>query len=348
MIVYKFSLELTKNGIQKRIHAKAGEFNSRKLVVTLTESGKIYNLDGLSADVFFDNGNKSAIPPERVNDTFEYVLPSGMLAKEGQWICELKITDENDSVIYSPMFEVVVEKSVGNVNTGDSDEVGVAVRYQEEITEATEEIEDLSDNDSFVVHDQTEKKVKRFPWENFIRKHDEDIHKNKSVIDKLSEENESLVFNGKKIAAESFTEPIVFNNNYDATSKSDSNLKFSDFFSGEKFTYSVYSICSFLLSEDEYGYEEGYNFIGKRVAKIEFGFYDANGDIKWVDIKSFNEVGEFYFYVPLISDVYLLEGYGYRYNCFGTISWIGVTTNKYLEEINNLNHAGFRVTFYND
>lgn len=246
------------------------------------------------------------------------------------------------------MFEVVVEKSVGNVNTGDSDEVGVAVRYQEEITEATEEIEDLSDNDSFVVHDQTEKKVKRFPWENFIRKHDEDIHKNKSVIDKLSEENESLVFNGKKIAAESFTEPIVFNNNYDATSKSDSNLKFSDFFSGEKFTYSVYSICSFLLSEDEYGYEEGYNFIGKRVAKIEFGFYDANGDIKWVDIKSFNEVGEFYFYVPLISDVYLLEGYGYRYNCFGTISWIGVTTNKYLEEINNLNHAGFRVTFYND
>jgi hypothetical protein len=36
MIECRFTLELTKNGVQKTIYAKSGELNSRKVVITLT------------------------------------------------------------------------------------------------------------------------------------------------------------------------------------------------------------------------------------------------------------------------------------------------------------------------
>lgn len=170
MIDYKFSLELTKNGIQKRIHAKAGESNSRRLVITLTESGKVMSLDGLSASVFFENSTKAKNNPERINDVFVFVLPSELTAQEGTRICELKITHDNN-VIFSPMFEVVVEKSLGNVSPDYVVEVGEAVRYQEAITISTDEKLEMTDNDSFVVHDAYEGKIKRYLWKKFWELH---------------------------------------------------------------------------------------------------------------------------------------------------------------------------------
>lgn len=168
MIELKISLELTKNGIQKSVYAKAGEINSRKLIITLTESGKIFELEGLTARVFFENGTYSD-RIKRINNAFEFILPSELLEVEGLRICELKIT-RNDTIIYSPMFEVIVEKSLGN--EGSEVEIGERIQYQEVITDKTpEKTTQMSDGDSFVVHDSTDGAVRRFLWQRFWAQH---------------------------------------------------------------------------------------------------------------------------------------------------------------------------------
>lgn len=160
MIECKFSLELTKNGIQKSIHAKAGENQARKLIITLTESGSVFELSGLNAQVTYDNKNRSEDLPISGN-TVEFVIPSGLTAMAGVRICELKIYRDTQ-VIYSPMFEVVVEESLGR--EASEEPLGNPAQYQEAIADSAVKDTDMQSDDYVVIYDTATGKVMRLPW----------------------------------------------------------------------------------------------------------------------------------------------------------------------------------------
>lgn len=121
MIECRFSLELTKNGIQKSVYAKTGEVNSRMLVVTLTQNGKVYDLEEHTAVVFLETGENFSA--KIVNDTVQAVIPDAFSEPQVR-ICELRIS-KGDKVLYSPKFEIVFEESFGNKAESESLENGV-------------------------------------------------------------------------------------------------------------------------------------------------------------------------------------------------------------------------------
>jgi archaellum component FlaC len=123
-------LELTKNGIQKTIYAKAGEVNSRALIATLTQNGKVYNLTDCSAIIFLENGDN--FEAEIVGDTIKAIIPNAFPEPQIR-ICELRVSRNNsESVLYSPMFELIFEDSLGNKAEGESLENGVQYVIKQE------------------------------------------------------------------------------------------------------------------------------------------------------------------------------------------------------------------------
>lgn len=170
MIELKISLELTKNGIQKSVHAKEGESESRKLIITLTESGKVYNVKNMSARVYYEDGTYSdAVIPESGN-VVEFVLPSGLVLAEGIRICELQIR-KGTACLYSPMFELIVEKSFGATATEDIF-VGETEQYQPLISSKSDiKTDKMGTIDCFAVLDSIKDKIVLVPWFKFWEQH---------------------------------------------------------------------------------------------------------------------------------------------------------------------------------
>ncbi len=171
MVDYKFSLELTKNGIQKSIHAKAGENNSRRLVITLTEAGKIFALGGLNAKVFLEDGKYLENAASVVGNTVEVVIPKELVSAEGVRFCEIKIF-RDDMELYSPMIEIIVEKSFGNISEEEAAALGKPVQYQELIAMTSQKEEAaMADDDSIVIYDTATGTVMRLSWVQFLELH---------------------------------------------------------------------------------------------------------------------------------------------------------------------------------
>lgn len=177
MVECKISLELTKNGIQKSIHAKAGESNSRKLVITLTEAGKVFELSGLNARVFLEDGTYIDDGVSIVGNTVEFILPAALFALEGIRFCEIKIF-RGEYVLYSPMIELIIEKSFGNVPEEEAAALGKKVQYQELIaTTKQKESAEMADDDSIVIYDIKTGTVMRLTWAQLREIHNaEDSH----------------------------------------------------------------------------------------------------------------------------------------------------------------------------
>lgn len=139
MIENRFTLELTKNGVQKTIYAKSGEFNSRKVVITLTESGRVFDShlyvyraycrkeDSTEAPKYWDEINV-------VNGCIEFLLPDEWLVK-GDKVCELKVYSGTAS-LFSPLFRIVVDQSLGE--SAEAIPTGKDVRYQEALPDLPE------------------------------------------------------------------------------------------------------------------------------------------------------------------------------------------------------------------
>lgn len=161
MIECKFSLELTKNGIQKTVYAKAGEKNARKLVITLTENGKVYDLANYRARICLENGD--VFPDEFVEvvgNTVQAIIPNSFEEPQVR-ICELTIMIGNDT-IYSPMFELVVEESLGAKAEGESLDDGV--KYQEHLDGAPEKTDEMSNEDFVIVYDADSRVAMKLSW----------------------------------------------------------------------------------------------------------------------------------------------------------------------------------------
>lgn len=115
MVEQKFSLELTKNGIQQTIYAKEGESQARKLKITLTVKGEIVSLAGYSIKAFFDDETWLDVSNEGNPVTFE--IPSGLCGEPGERIIELEFRHGGE-IVYSPQFRVIVEETIGATASG--------------------------------------------------------------------------------------------------------------------------------------------------------------------------------------------------------------------------------------
>ena len=157
LIEVKFSLELTKNGVQKSIYAKTGERNSRKAVITLTENGEVFNPEGYRVRVTFDDGTHSG-DLNVINGCVEFVLPDGLVDSEGERLCELRISTDT-SVLYSPVFRVMVEGSLGKESNDVP--VGSKTPYQEVIPYLPEGDSISADDEIAVYTPETDLTTKR-------------------------------------------------------------------------------------------------------------------------------------------------------------------------------------------
>ena len=170
MIDYRFSLELTKGGIQRTLHAKSGEGNGRRALITLTELGKVFDVKGSAARVFFDDNTHSdylAI----VGGCFEFVFPSALLGSSGEKKCELQI-EKDGGVIYSPIFSILVEKSIGG-EAVDSVEIGDPIKYQE-VIQSLPVGNEITNADEVAVFSSDLKRTQRVKLSNFAKKEDID------------------------------------------------------------------------------------------------------------------------------------------------------------------------------
>jgi len=120
MVEQKFSLELTKNGIQQTVYAKEGEALARKLRITLTCKGEVVSLTGYSLKVFFDDETYADEDFEEfgtvllTNDgvSASFILPETLCASPGERFCELQLVKGAEKV-YSAQFRVIVEDTFG-------------------------------------------------------------------------------------------------------------------------------------------------------------------------------------------------------------------------------------------
>lgn len=193
MIEVKFSLELTKNGVQKCIHAKSGEENSRKAVITLTENGKVFDAAGYYVKVYFDNGKHVDTEDDRKLVTIEngcigFVIPYDLVAEEGERLCEVQISKDN-RILYSPVFKVLVEQSLGQ--HGVSEPAGDVTRYQEVIPDLMPKDDILFDDEIAVYTPEdeltTKRKVSSLPFGKKLENEAEIERINASDVDEIKQ-----------------------------------------------------------------------------------------------------------------------------------------------------------------
>lgn len=208
MIECKFSLNLSKNGVQKTVYAKAGESNARMLIITLSHNGKVYELEGHSAMVFLESGENFLA--DIVDNTVQAVIPNAFPEPQIR-VCELRIS-KGDKVIYTPMFEIVFEVSLGNI--AETESLVDGVQY---IIKAEHDRED-SHSISMVANlrDELDSKASDAVLDAYVKKTDGAItnlnsdvnllketshsHSNKSALDLISDVGGEFHYNGKAVS----------------------------------------------------------------------------------------------------------------------------------------------------
>lgn len=192
MIDYKFSLELTKNGVQKSIHAKASEENARRMIITLTVNGNVYDITDHKVRVFFHDG--TYVDTASVEDgRIVFILPEALTSFAGEKTCEFKIYRDEEfvNVIYSPMVAIIVEGRVSDKE--ETELIGKKFEYQETIPNLPS-ADSIADDDEIAVYDYSVGKTVRILWSKikglFVSsKEIEDTNKNVDDVKKQVETN---------------------------------------------------------------------------------------------------------------------------------------------------------------
>ena len=157
-------------------------------MITLTESGKVFDISGYNLRVYFDDETYSD-DVSVVNGCIEFVLPS-VLA--GERLCELRVKEKDDKFFFSPMFRILVEESIGS--KAESLPVGKDVRYQE-VTSSLPATDIVSEDDEIAVSSDGlshRTKVSNLPFAKPFE--------NEDVLKKIGEEYGSINFNGEEIS----------------------------------------------------------------------------------------------------------------------------------------------------
>ena len=362
MIECKFSLNLSKNGVQKTVYAKAGESNARMLIITLSHNGKVYELEGHSAMVFLESGENFLA--DIVDNTVQAVIPNAFPEPQIR-VCELRIS-KGDKVIYTPMFEIVFEVSLGNIAETESLVDGVQyiikAEHDREDSHSISMVANLRDsldskasaetvtahynefNKAFSIRDavldayvkKTDGAITNLNTDVNLLKKTSHSHSNKSALDLISDVNGEFHYNGKAVSGngviERKTETVTFTQDdmdFMFTSEKRLNLVYIWWLQYVGETSSIVCDSGATINID-----------GIEIANIEVACPEiANGE--YVSTKHMFQYGEDP-YISMVNKVYNDSSRGY---VLAAYAFLG-NLNDIATAVDEFEWSSARITFY--
>lgn len=154
---YRKSLDLQKNGVQWSVDIKKNDVNSRKIVISLTDGGKTFNLDeNMIVTVYAKKPDENIIYSNcKIESGLVIFEPTKQcISAEGTVNCELRIYSENSSgsqLLTSPRFSIEVYGVLSN------EEHLVSTNEYSALTEATLKAQEATDKANDVTDEITQK-----------------------------------------------------------------------------------------------------------------------------------------------------------------------------------------------
>lgn len=154
---YRKSLDLQKNGVQWSVEIKKNDVNSRKIVISLTDGGKTFNLDeNMIVTVYAKKPDENIIYSNcKIESGLVIFEPTKQcISAEGTVNCELRIYSENSSgsqLLTSPRFSIEVYGVLSN------EEHLVSTNEYSALTEATLKAQEATDKANDVTDEITQK-----------------------------------------------------------------------------------------------------------------------------------------------------------------------------------------------
>lgn len=149
---YRKSLDLQKNGVQWSVDIKKNDVNSRKIVISLTDGGKTFNLDeNMIVTVYAKKPDENIIYSNcKIESGLVIFEPTKQcISAEGTVNCELRIYSENSSgsqLLTSPRFNIEVYEVLSNeehlVSTNEYSALTEATLKAQEATAKANDITD--------------------------------------------------------------------------------------------------------------------------------------------------------------------------------------------------------------
>lgn len=149
---YRKSLDLQKNGVQWSVDIKKNDVNSRKIVISLTDGGKTFNLDeNMIVTVYAKKPDENIIYSNcKIESGLVIFEPTKQcISAEGTVNCELRIYSENSSgaqLLTSPRFSIEVYGVLSNeehlVSTNEYSALTEATLKAQEATAKANDIAD--------------------------------------------------------------------------------------------------------------------------------------------------------------------------------------------------------------
>lgn len=154
---YRKSLDLQKNGVQWSVDIKKNDVNSRKIVISLTDGGKTFNLDeNMIVTVYAKKPDENIIYSNcKIESGLVIFEPTKQcISAEGTVNCELRIYSENSSgsqLLTSPRFSIEVYGVLSN------EEHLVSTNEYSALTEATLKAQEATDKATDITNEITQK-----------------------------------------------------------------------------------------------------------------------------------------------------------------------------------------------
>ena len=149
---YRKSLDLQKNGVQWSVDIKINDVNSRKIVISLTDGGKTFNLDeNMIVTVYAKKPDENIIYSNcKIESGLVIFEPTKQcISAEGTVNCELRIYSENSSgsqLLTSPRFSIegygVLSNEEHLVSTNEYSALTEATMKAQEATAKANDIAD--------------------------------------------------------------------------------------------------------------------------------------------------------------------------------------------------------------
>lgn len=191
MIEVKISLELTKNGIQKTVFAKAGEHGARRIIINLTCNGKVLDVSDAAYDMHMLTQNGTEIDDfaefcEKEGTGYAFSIPA---LTEGERIFEVAIS-KGEQRLYSPRFRLYSEASY---DAESWIEPGEPVLYQPILANADViAAADMADDDYAIIYDTELERPVKVLWSS-LQYDDSELRQSMwNVIDRLTDAESAI------------------------------------------------------------------------------------------------------------------------------------------------------------
>ena len=147
MVEQKISLDFSKNGVQRTVHARQGENAARDILISLVSNGEPVDVSEFTLWVIYPDGTHSV--PESKNPV-KVTIPQALCLTVGEKICEIQVK-HGDDLLYSPQFRIQVEGTILGAS-GSSEPIADPTVYEPLIAQA-QAYSGVIDNLKIPVHD---------------------------------------------------------------------------------------------------------------------------------------------------------------------------------------------------